>query len=185
MTEYLKELFGGGAITYDQFVEKLGKAEDVKLANLKEGGYVGKDKFDTLTTERDGLKQQLDEANKTLAGFDPEWKEKAKSLQEEAAAKVLQVQFDYGVKAALKDAKAKNPDMLAKALNLDALKLTDGKIIGLDEQLSKLKETDGYLFESEAPTVEIIKPGNGVSRQTNEQAALDSFYAGNPFYHQK
>lgn len=185
MTEYLKALFGDGAITYDQFAEKLSGAENIKLVNLKEGGYVGKDKFDTLTTERDGLKQQLDEANKTLAGFDPEWKEKAKKLQEEADAKVLQVQFDYGLKSALKDAKAKNPDILAKALNLDALKLTDGKIIGLDEQLTKLKETDGYLFESESPTVEIVKPGNSAPRQTNEQAALNSFYAGNPFYQQK
>ena len=74
MTEYLKALFGDGAITYDQFTEKLSGAENIKLVNLKEGGYVGKDKFDTLTTERDGLRQQLDEANKTLAGFDPEWK---------------------------------------------------------------------------------------------------------------
>lgn len=48
MIEYLKDLFGGGALTFEEFSGKLEKAEGVKLANLKEGGYVGRDKFDAL-----------------------------------------------------------------------------------------------------------------------------------------
>ena len=47
--EYLKELFGDSALSYAQLVEKLGGAGDrIKLVNLKDGGYVGKDKFEAI-----------------------------------------------------------------------------------------------------------------------------------------
>ena len=46
--EYLKPLFEGGPLSFEQLTEKLDAADGVKLANLKDGGYVGKDKFDAL-----------------------------------------------------------------------------------------------------------------------------------------
>lgn len=70
MIEYLKDLFGGGALTFEEFSGKLEKAEGVKLANLKEGGYVGRDKFDALAAEaRDGLKSQLAEGQRQAGGL--------------------------------------------------------------------------------------------------------------------
>ena len=44
--EYLKPFFEGGPLSFEQLTEKLDAADGVKLANLKDGGYVGKDKFD-------------------------------------------------------------------------------------------------------------------------------------------
>ena len=41
MYEYLKSLFEGGAITFDQFVAALESRKEVKLANLADGGYAG------------------------------------------------------------------------------------------------------------------------------------------------
>ena len=68
--EYLKELFGDSALSYAQLVEKLGGAGDrIKLVNLKDGGYVGRDKFEAMQTERDGLKTQLETANTTIQSY--------------------------------------------------------------------------------------------------------------------
>ena len=102
----------------------------MKLANLKDGGYVGKDKFDALEARANGLQAQLSEANGKLEGYDPEWKAKAQQMQQEANQKVEAVRFDYALKAALTAAKAKNPELVAKSINRDALKLTDAGLVG-------------------------------------------------------
>nr|DAW68318.1 MAG TPA: minor structural protein [Caudoviricetes sp.] len=185
MIEYLKDLFGGGALTFEEFSGKLEKAEGVKLANLKEGGYVGRDKFDALAAERDGLKSQLAEASGKLEGYDPEWKAKAEGLRKEAEDKVKAVRFDYALKAALRDAGARNPAVVAGALRLDALQENDGKILGLKEQLDALRDSDPYLFESGTPAPSLVLPGSPQPRKTADQESMDAFYANNPFYHRK
>ena len=43
--EILKALFGGEALTFEQFTEKVNNAADVKLGNLAGGQYVEKDKY--------------------------------------------------------------------------------------------------------------------------------------------
>ena len=73
--EFLKELFGDKALTFDQFAAKVNERK-MKLANISDGAYVGREKFDTLTADRNGLKQRLDDANAKLEGDDPEWKSK-------------------------------------------------------------------------------------------------------------
>ena len=52
--EYLKPFFEGGPLSFEQLTEKLDAADGVKLANLKDGGYVGKDKFDALEARANG-----------------------------------------------------------------------------------------------------------------------------------
>lgn len=79
---------------------------------------------------------------------------------QEANQKVEAVRFDYALKAALTAAKAKNPELVAKSINRDALKLTDAGLVGLEEQLKALKESDGYLFEGDQ-----ARPGDRQARQ--------------------
>lgn len=43
MIEFLKEIFGSEALTYEQLSEKLEGNENIKLANLASGDYVSKD----------------------------------------------------------------------------------------------------------------------------------------------
>ena len=81
-------------------------------------------------------------------------------MQQEANQKVEAVRFDYALKAALTAAKAKNPELVAKSINRDALKLTDAGLVGLEEQLKALKESDGYLFEGDKR-----RPGDRQARQ--------------------
>lgn len=147
--EYLKPMFGNGPLTFEQLTEKLDAAEGVKLVNLKDGGYVGKEKLDA------------------------------------AEARVSALQLDYAIRTALTEAKAKNPEKLAKLIDRDGLKMVDGKLVGLDEQLKALKESDGYLFEGDKPAPEIVKPGSPVYRTPAGGGDLDAFYANNPFYKKK
>ena len=60
-------------------------------------------------------------------------------------------------------AKARNSKAVKALLDMDGLKLNDGKIIGLDEQLSQIKEENGFLFESDEPAPTIVKGTNGGS----------------------
>ena len=66
--EYLKPLFEGGPLSFEQLTEKLDAADGVKLVNLQDGGYVSKDKFDALEVKAGGLQAQLTEANDTQSG---------------------------------------------------------------------------------------------------------------------
>ncbi len=74
LMEILKALFGGEALTFEQFAEKVNNAADVKLGNLAGGQYVEKDKYDDVSN-------QLASANANLEGYDPDWQDKVKQAQ--------------------------------------------------------------------------------------------------------
>lgn len=59
LMEMLKALFGGEALTFDQFAEKVNQSADVKLGNLAGGQYVDKNKYDDVS-------RQLETANASL-----------------------------------------------------------------------------------------------------------------------
>lgn len=75
MYEFLAPLFGTkedgtpAALTLDEFIAKLGEAKGIQLVNLKDGGYVAKDKLDAKITELAGVQQQLTEANAAIQSY--------------------------------------------------------------------------------------------------------------------
>ena len=75
MYEFLKAIFGTNedgtqkAVTFDQFVAALNESKDVSLVNLKDGGYVSKEKFDAKDTELKGVQKQLTDANATIQSY--------------------------------------------------------------------------------------------------------------------
>lgn len=181
--EFLKEVFGSEALTYDQLAEKLKGSTTIKLGNLAGGAYVGADKYKALETKVTGLEEQLRAANTKLEGYDPEWKTKAEQAAKDAEARVAAVQFDTALEAALSAAKAKNPKTVKALLNMDGLKLSDGQIIGLKEQLESIQKDNDFLFEGEQQQApKFTKPGTPPPAKGTEQEYLDDFYKGNPFY---
>lgn len=106
--EFLKKLFGTPkegeapkAMTYEELEKAIDADKGISLVNLKDGGYVSKDKFDAKETELTGVRQQLTDANtqiKALEGQDAEglkksiadWETKyntdTKKLQEQIAS---------------------------------------------------------------------------------------------------
>lgn len=153
----LKELLGDDL--YAQLVEKAG---DQKIDIVSNGQWFPKERFDAVNNEKKELKSQLDErdqqlntlqkqakGNEELQNAIEQLQEENKKVSKEYQQKLDKQAFDFALESALRDAKAKNIKAVKANLNVDGLKLSDGKVIGLDEQLTALKESDSYLFNAE------------------------------------
>ncbi|PYH25658.1 hypothetical protein US8_03461 [Bacillus altitudinis] len=151
----LKELLGDDL--YAQVVEKAG---DQKIDIVSNGQWFPKERFDAVNNEKKELKSQLDERDQQLSTLQKQAKgneelqnaieqlqEENKKVSEEYQQKLEKQAFEFAIESALRDAKAKNIKAVKANLNVDGLKLSDDKVIGLDEQLTALKESDSYLFE--------------------------------------
>lgn len=74
--EFLKKLFGtpkdgeqAKSMTYEELEAAIDAAKDIQVIDLKAGGYVDKGKLDGKITELDGVKKQLEDANKEIASY--------------------------------------------------------------------------------------------------------------------
>jgi predicted nucleic acid-binding Zn-ribbon protein len=168
-------------------LEKLGlNAEQIDKIMAMNGQDVEKHKTaaETAKTELDGVKAQLKEANTAIEGFKAmdvegvkkaadEWKSKAEKAETEAAKRIADLKFQHALDGALGTAKAKNPKAVKALLEMENLKLNeaDGSIIGLEDQLKKVKESADYLFEGDKPDPKIVIGGN------NQTVTGDSFLA--------
>jgi len=127
--------------------------------------------FTAATTELEGIKTQLTEANTAIEGFKKldidgvkaaadEWRTKAEQAQAEAAAQISKLKFDHALDGALTGAKAKSLKAVKAHLEPDLLKLAeDGSISGLKEQLEKIQSENDYLFESDTPAPRVVAGG--------------------------
>ena len=149
-----REDLTGLGITDEATVQKIMDLHGADLTKLQ-------NTVSTLTTERDGYKVQLGEANGKLAGYDPDWKTKADTAQAEADKKVNALKFDYAINSALKAAKARDVVGVKAHLNMDGLKQNGDEIVGLKEQLENIKKENGFLFEDETPAPKFGGPTPG------------------------
>lgn len=166
-------------------LEKLGlekEAIDQIMALHGRDIEANKAKAAAIEAERDGLKSQLDEAAKAIEGFKAldiegvkksadEWKAKAEQAQKDAEKQVYQVRYESALSDALKASKAKNVKAVRALLNEADLKLTDDGLVGLKEQLEKVKPENDYLFESDVPTPKIVS-GGGNKPIENQDAVV-------------
>ena len=94
--------------------------------------------------------KDLQDAVKQFDGVDVAGlKTSLSQLQAQYDTDISAARLDNALNLALVEAKAKNPKLAKGALDLSLLKLDGEKLLGLDEQLKKLRETDGYLFEED------------------------------------
>lgn len=171
--DFLKELFNGGALTYDQLATAA-KGKGFDIVNAAGGAYVPKADVDGLNGQISTLTGQLGEANKKLEGYDPNWK-----TQVEADRKKLEEQqFAFALEKGIAAAKPRNTKAVAALIDRDKLKLAGGELIGLEKQLEDLKkdESTAFLFQPDAtPT----KVKTGLSHQNNGEGAPDKKDAAN------
>lgn len=151
--EALKALFGTEALTWEQLEEKLKDNKEVKIANLAAGSYVDRRKYDDKVAELGTANETIKGLKDTVAKFDGVDVDKLKNNVTEWENKyntdIAAVKLDSAVNMALVEAKAKNPKLAKAALDMSVIKLDGENLIGLTEQLDKLKESDAYLFETE------------------------------------
>ena len=177
MMDKLKELFGAKALTWEDFSAGVTNAK-IKLADLSEGKYVDREKFDSKVRELDTANQSVSELTGKLKAFDgvdvAALKADVKNWETKYKNDLAAVKKDAAVDAAIMQAKGKNAKAIRALLDLDKVTLReDGTLDGLD--LEALKKSDGYLFD----TVQTVTRGNGVQSGDGNPAPgnLDSFIA--------
>ncbi|OBA07833.1 hypothetical protein A9P44_00330 [Paenibacillus polymyxa] len=171
----LKELLGEDL--YNQVVEKAG---DKKLAVVNDGNWFPKDKFDEVNNTKKRLETDLKDRDKQLAdlqkaaGDVPALQEQITKLQEDNKAAtdkynadMQELRLNTALKMAL-SGQVHNADIVAKLLDKTKIELDDNGAIkgGLDDQLTGLRESDGFLFvpkeeSNPQPTFKGAKPADG------------------------
>lgn len=188
--EFLKTVLGDDLFT--QVEEKINaynsdeanKDKQIKLANLGDGGYVSKDKYSALETEKGGIQEQLTAAqtliddlkksgkgNEALQSKVTEYEDKVSQLTKE----LEQTKLDSALKLALLGAKATDVDYLMFKLKQEnkELKLDEkGGVEGIDDMISSLKTQMPAQFESDIKNKKIDEkklPGTNEERETEPQ----------------
>lgn len=166
------------------FLKDLGLEKDVIDKIMAENGrdiegY--KTQVSQLETEKANLTQQLGDANKQIDSFKEldvdgikaaadEYKAKFEAAEAKAKEDLERLQFDHALSSALTSAKARNTKAVAALLDIDALSMKDGAIVGLDEQIKQLKADNNYLFEADEPVPKIVAPTGGTAPTTDDAA---------------
>src|SRR5690606_36593585 len=88
-----------------------------------------------------------------------ELKQQNETTKSEYEEKLQKQAFEFSLEKALSNAKAKNPKAVKALLDLESNKLDGYKLLGLDDQLTKLKESESYLFDEEQPDTPYIFAG--------------------------
>ena len=175
--EFLKALFGDGALTYDQLSAKV-KEAGLNVQNIADGAYVSRSKFDdkvnSLKTQVADLQGQITQRDADLAGLN----DKLTAAQADAghlaeaqsaltalqsrydedskawAGKIARQAYEYAVKTAAGKEKfssaSAQKQFIAEAIAQD-FKLDGDTLMGYSDFLSKYKADDPGAFMAEKP----------------------------------
>lgn len=165
----LKELLG--ELYTPEIAAKVG---DKKLVVNNDGSWIPREKFNTATTEVGQLKDQLKErdtqmtelkkaatGNEALQTQIQTLTEANKQTQLDYDNKLKQANFDFAVERALVASKAKKPKAVKALLDLTKVQLNGETLIGLDDQLKTIRESDAYLFGEPGPIGDGSNPAGG------------------------
>lgn len=168
-----------------EFLTSLGLSDDAVDKIMAEHGKdinPLKEKITSLESEIGTHKQTVSERDKQLeelkkSASDSEklqsqiakLQEENKKAAEEHKAAVEAMKLDNAVKLALTNAKVKDIDMLRVKLNLEGAKMDGDVVKGLDEQITKLKESHPYMFDGATqPIIKGTEPGKGGNTPVNK-----------------
>lgn len=157
-----KELLKAQSLTDEQINNITAKMKEEKIytTSLENAD----ERYTKLKSQKADLDEQIKTANTTITELKKNNKDNEalqKTIQdhettiENLKKESAQKDFNYALDSALKDNKCKNAKALKALLDLDNIKFNEGKLEGLEGQLTALKESDGYLFDTSNPA-----PGN-------------------------
>ena len=193
--EFLKQILGDDL--YSQVESKVNsynsdeknKNNQVKIVNLSEGNYVGKDKFEAKETEITDLKQQLDNANKQIDDFKEmdidsikktadDYKQKFEQAQKEADTKIKEMQYDSDLTEYMKTLKINDEvhaENLKKMIKEKNLPFENGKLIGGDDVVNMYKEKYPSVFKNEEdiPNFASSTPGTNQNLVSGDPDKMD------------
>lgn len=174
MYEFLKALFNDESgnptsLTFDQLTEKLSASTDIKLANIADGGYVSKEKHTAKITELNGVRQQLDEANREIQSYKDmdidgikqkasEWENKYNTDTAALNEKLAQQERAFARDLFFKNYQFSSQfaeDGVRAAFDKQEFKLVDGEFMGAKDYMTKLMTDDA------TKSAFVIEPAGG------------------------
>lgn len=149
MLEWLKTILG------DNYSEDTDKKVSEEIGK----GFVAKADFTAAKEAKKTLETQLAEAGKTIEGFKAmdvdairaeadNWKTKAEKAEQDAAARIAELEFNTLLDGTITAAKGKNAKAIRALLDVDTLKGSKNQTEDAKKALDALREESGYLFES-------------------------------------
>ena len=140
------------------------KTEELKKANESLKSQIAERDKDLKT-----LKKQAGD-NEELTNHYKELQSKYKQDTENLTKELQQTKLNSAIDSALGKAKVRNSKAAKALLNMDDVKLNDkGEVEGLDNQISSLQKTDGYLFDQGSK--EPYQPQGGGSKTDPDPVA--------------
>lgn len=142
--------------------------------------FIPKDKYNEVAEAKKKLEADIQERDNQLeelkkaAGSNEELKKQIEALQaenkkagEEWQAKMAQMQLDFALERALTAAKAKNPKAVKALLDMEKVKLDGEQLLGLDDQLKAIQQSDPYLFGESGKVGGGTNPPGAENPETN------------------
>ena len=177
LQEFLKQCLADG--------KDMTKAQ-TEIKDFVEKNYVGKGKFDELTTAKSELDKQIKERDKQLDDLKKnagnkealeqqiaDLKAANKKAAEDYEQKIKDTKLDAAIKIAIGN-HAQDIDIVAGLIDRTKLILgDDGEVTGLDEQVKALQTNKAFLFKP-APGSNPYKP-NGGSDPVKNPFAKETF----------
>ena len=168
--DFLKELG-----LEDEIIDKVMAEHGRGVENAKGGKKELEDKIELLEKQIKEKDSKIDELAK--GSDDAETlKKQILELQEtnkKQTADLQQFKIDSAVELVLANAKAKNAKAVKSLLDLTNVEFDDdNKIKGLDDQIKKLQESDGYLFNTDSKKLKGMTPSGGA--ENNDKGGDDA-----------
>ena len=152
----LKEIIGSEVFS-TLSPEIKAKYEKANLEDVSDGKYIPKSRLDAVLEKIGDYKEQLENKDKVIKDLK---KVDVKDLQAtienlnktieqnniKFAAKLEAKDFEYALQSSLSGYNCKNTKIVASQLDKSKIKLVNGELIGLKEQVEALKTSDSYLF---------------------------------------
>lgn len=148
--EFLEALDVNGTKLPKEIVDQI-MAENGKDVQAEQSKAAAKD--GELSKANETIKS-LQETVKKYDGADPEQlKQSLADLQKKYDTDIAQAKLDSALELALVQSKAKNTKAVKALLDMGNIKIDGDKLLGLEDQLSKLKTDADYLFEVDQPPI--------------------------------
>lgn len=147
-----------GEELFNQVKEALG---DTKIM-VDDGNFIPKHRFDEVNETKKLLESQIKvkdkelkdlakkfEGNEDLASELATMKANSKKMEDDYKKQIADMQLNHGMEAVFNENKVKDAKLIKALLDMDKIKLDGDKVIGLDDQITALKESHDYLFNIE------------------------------------
>ncbi|MGM8212630.1 phage scaffolding protein [Virgibacillus sp. W0430] len=144
----------------DEQIEAVMREHGKSINSVKEKA----DKVDDLESQIEDLQTQIKDRdtqlndlsekvkdNEELTNTIEQLKKDNKTATEELQQKLEKQAFDFALEKAIANAQAKNPKAVKALLDTESIKLDGETLLGLEDQLTALKESDAYLFGEDKP----------------------------------